>query len=235
VQCVDCVAEGNKGVRQARSTFGGALANRDTLVTKVLIGACIAMYLGQQVMPTNVFYQLALVNGPFPGSFGQGSWWQPITSAFMHGGWLHLLFNMYALWITGQYLEPLLGRLRFTAIYVVSALGGAAGALLLAPAGSVTVGASGAIFGLFAALFVVNRHLGRQTGQIAALIVINFLIGVFYAGISWQAHLGGLVTGALVATAMARGRQGRPAVQWAGTAAVAVLVLAGLGYSASLY
>ncbi|GAB3457723.1 rhomboid family intramembrane serine protease [Kineococcus endophyticus] len=235
VQCVDCVAEGNKGVRQARTTFGGVLSNRDTLVTKVLIGACLLMYLGQQVMPTNVFYQVALVNGPFPGSFGQGSWWQPVTSAFMHGGVLHLLFNMYALWITGQYLEPLLGRVRFSALYLVSALGGAVGALLLAPAGTVTVGASGAIFGLFAALFVVNRHLGRQTGQIVVLIVINFLIGVFYAGISWQGHLGGLVTGALVATAMARGRQGNPVVQWAGTAAVALFVLAGLGYAAALY
>ena len=234
VQCVDCVAEGNKGVRRARTTFGGALSNRDTLVTKVLIGACLLMFLAQQVMPTNVFYQLALVNGPFPGSFGQGSWWQPLTAALMHGGLLHLLLNMYALWVTGQYLEPLLGRVRFTALYVVSALGGAVGALLLAP-GSVTVGASGAIFGLFAALFVVNRHLGRQTAQIAVLIGINFFIGVFVAGISWQAHLGGLVTGALVAMAMARGRRGNPVVQWAGTAAVALLVLAGLGYCATLY
>ncbi|MEZ0493351.1 rhomboid family intramembrane serine protease [Kineococcus sp. TBRC 1896] len=235
VQCVDCVAEGNKGVRQARTTFGGVLSNRDTLVTKVLIGACLLVFLAQQVMPTIVFYQLALVNGPFPGSFAQGAWWQPVTSAFLHGGVLHLLFNMYALWICGQYLEPLLGRVRFTALYVVSALGGAVGALLLGAAGSATVGASGAIFGLFAALFVVNRHLGRQTGQIAVLIGLNFFIGVFVAGISWQAHLGGLVTGALVATAMARGRRGHPVVQWAGTAVVAVLVLAGLGYGAALY
>ncbi|MEZ0163150.1 rhomboid family intramembrane serine protease [Kineococcus sp. LSe6-4] len=236
IQCVDCVAEGNKGVRQARTTFGGALSNRDTLVTKVVIGACLLMFLAQQVMPTNVFYQLALVNGPFLGSFAQGSWWQPVTSAFLHAGVLHLLLNMYALWICGQYLEQLLGRLRFTALYAVSALGGAVGGLVLpGTAGSVMVGASGAIFGLFAALFVVNRHLGRQTGQIAVLIGLNFFIGVFVAGISWQAHLGGLVTGALVAAAMARGRRGNAVVQWAGTAAVAVLVLAGLAYGAALY
>lgn len=236
VQCVDCVAEGNKGVRQARTTFGGVLSNRDTLVTKVIIGACIVMFLAKQVMPVRLFNELSLINGNYDVAFSNGLWWQPITSAFLHGGLLHLLFNMYALWICGQYLEPLLGRVRFIALYVISALGGAVGGLLLpGTADSQMVGASGAVFGLFAALFVVNRHLGRQTGQIAALIVINFLIGVFYAGISWQAHLGGLVTGALVATAMARGRRGNPVVQWAGTAAVAVLVLAGLGYGATLY
>lgn len=235
IQCVDCVAEANQGVRQARSTFGGALASRDTLVTKVIIGICLVVFLAQKVLPAYAVSDLALVDGVYSNSFARGMWWQPVTSAFLHGNTLHLLFNMYALWITGQYLEPLLGRVRFTALYLVSALGGSAGALLLSTTAGSTVGASGAIFGLFAAMFVVNRHLGRQTGQILALILINFLIGVFYAGISWQGHLGGLVTGALVATALAAGRRRHPAVQWVGTGAVAVVVLALLGYAATLH
>lgn len=236
VQCVDCVAEGNKGVRQARGTFGGALSNRDTLVTKVVIALCLLMYGAQQVMPQDLYFQLALVNGRYLDAFSNGLWWQPITSAFMHGGLLHLLLNMYAVWITGQYLEPLLGRARFIALYVVSALGGAVGGLLLpGTADSVMVGASGAIFGLFAAMFVVNRHLGRQTTQIAVLIAINFLVGVFYAGISWQAHLGGLVTGAAVAAFMARGRRGKPVLQWSGTAGVTAVVLALLTYAAARF
>ncbi|WP_432544501.1 rhomboid family intramembrane serine protease [Kineococcus sp. SYSU DK002] len=234
VQCVDCVAEAAKGVRQPRSTFGGVLRSRDTVVTKVLIGACLVMFAGRYVLPSSVYDWLPLVNGYYANAFGPGTWWQPLTSAFLHGSPLHLLLNMYALWITGQYLEPLLGRVRFVALYVLSALGGAVGGLLLPfTANSSLVGASGAIFGLFAALLVVNRQLGRQTGQIAALIVVNFLVGVFVAGISWQAHLGGLVTGALVATALARGRRGRRAVQWAGTGAVAVVVLALLAYAAT--
>ncbi|WP_432561935.1 rhomboid family intramembrane serine protease [Kineococcus sp. SYSU DK003] len=234
VQCVDCVAEGNKGVRQPRGTFGGALSSRDTLVTKVLIGACLVMFAGRYVLPGSVYDWLPLVNGYYLNAFSPDTWWQPITSAFLHGGVLHLLLNVYALWITGQYLEPLLGRARFTALYVVSALGGAAGGLLLpGTEDSTLVGASGAIFGLFAALFVVNRHLGRQTGQIAALIAINFFIGVFVANISWQAHLGGLLTGAAVAACMARGRRGKPLVQWVGTGAVALVVLGLLAYAAT--
>jgi membrane associated rhomboid family serine protease len=236
IQCVDCVAEANKGVRQARGTFGGALSSRDTLVTKLFIGICLVVFGAQQVMPASLEAQLSLINGRYLDAFSNGLWWQPVTSAFMHASVIHLLFNMYALWITGQYLEPLLGRARFVALYLVSALGGAVGGLLLpGTEDSAMVGASGAIFGLFAALFVVNRHLGRQTTQIAVLIVINFLIGVFYAGISWQAHLGGLVTGAAVAAVMARGRRGNPAVQWIGTGAIALVVVAALGYAATLY
>jgi membrane associated rhomboid family serine protease len=209
------------------------LRSGDTVVTKVLIAICLLGYLAGRVMPDELFYRLALLDGPFPEAFGSGNWWQPVTAAFLHAGFVHLLFNAYALWVTGQYLEPLLGRLRFSALFLVSVLGGAAAVLLLGTPGSVTVGASGGIFGLFAALFVINRHLGRQTGQIAALIVINFLIGVFVANISWQGHLGGLISGALVATAMARGRKGNPALQWGGTAAVAVVAVALLIHAAT--
>jgi membrane associated rhomboid family serine protease len=237
VQCVDCVAEGSQGVRQARSTFGGVLRDRDTVVTKVVVGLCLLVFAARYVLPDSTWDYLGLVNADntiYVNAFGPRTWWEPLTSAFLHAGLVHVLFNTYALWITGQYLEPLLGRVRFTALYVLSALGGAVGGLLLpGTAGSTLVGASGAIFGLFAALLVVNRHLGRRTGQIAGLIVVNFLIGVFVAGISWQAHLGGMVTGALVATAMARGRRGRASLQWAGTGAVAVVVLGLLAYAAT--
>ncbi|WP_432519584.1 rhomboid family intramembrane serine protease [Kineococcus sp. SYSU DK006] len=234
VQCVDCVAEAARTVRAPRTTFGGALRTRDTAVTKVLIAACLVAFAGQYVLPPQVYAWLPLVNGPYENAFGPGTWWQPLTSAFLHGGLLHLLLNTYALWITGQYLEPILGRLRFTALYVLSALGGAAGALLLPfTAYSVLVGASGAIFGLFAALFVVNRHLGRQTGQIVGLIVVNFAIGVLVAGISWQAHLGGLLTGAAVSWVLARGRRGDAVLQWSGLAVVAVVLVALLGYAAT--
>ena len=234
VQCVDCVAEAARTVRAPRTTFGGALRSRDTAVTKVLIAVCLVMFGARYVLPEQVYFQLALVNGLFYGAFGPQTWWQPLTSAFLHGSLLHLLFNVYALWIAGQYLEPILGRLRFVALYALSALGGAAGALLLPlTANSVLVGASGAVFGLFAALFVVNRHLGRQTGQIVGLIVVNFAIGVLVAGISWQAHLGGLLTGAVVSWVLARGRRGNPALQWSGLAVVALVLLALLGYAAT--
>ncbi|GAB3225805.1 rhomboid family intramembrane serine protease [Kineococcus gypseus] len=234
VQCVDCVAEGNRTVRQGRTTLGGAVRGRDTLVTRSLVVACLVLFAARYVLPDEVYYYLPLVNEPrYLNGFGPGTWWQPLTSAFLHASPLHLLFNLYALWLVGQYLEPLLGRARFAAVYLLSALGGAAGGLLLpGTAGTSLVGASGAVFGLFAALLTVNRHLGRQTRQITALIAVNFLLGVFIPGISWQAHLGGLLTGFAVSALLVRTRRRGPGTQWAGLAAVAVVVLGLLALAA---
>jgi len=115
------------------------------------------------------------------------------------------VFNLLCLWQIGPYLEGLLGRLRFLVLYLVCAVGGSAGFLLLAspptaadPIGSWTtgmVGASGAVFGLFGALLVLNRHLGRSTAGIGVIILINAVFGFIYPGIAWQAHLGGFLTG----------------------------------------
>ena len=148
---------------------------------------------------------------------GQREPWRFLTAAFVHDPsvsdiW-HIGFNMYALWVIGQYLEPLLGRARFLAIYLISGIGGSVGYLLLASAprsvadqGSgwltPTVGASGAIFGLFAALFVLNRHLGRSTSGLIVLFVINAAIPFVMPNVAWQAHVGGLVTGAACAAAV---------------------------------
>ncbi|MGI4895569.1 MAG: rhomboid family intramembrane serine protease [Janthinobacterium lividum] len=223
-------------MRSARTTFGGAVRSGDTVVTKVVIVLCVLMYGVRSVLPYDSYLQLELVNypGAYPESFGAGNWWQPLTSAFLHAGLLHLLFNMYALWVTGQYLEPLLGRARFAALYLLSALGGAAGGLLLpGTANTLMVGASGAVFGLFAALLVVNRQLGRQTGQVVGLIVVNLVIGFVVPGISWQAHLGGLLTGGVVAVLLARSRGKSVGVQWLGVVAVAIVVLALLGVAAT--
>ena len=133
-----------------------------------------------------------------------------LTSAFLHsqGFLLHIVLNMYTLWIFGQILEPLLGHVRFLAIYLLSAVGGSVGFLLLTPVYPVNgpvglVGASGAIFGLFGALLVVQRQRGGEVRQLLVLIAINGVIGFMVPQIAWQAHLGGLVTGALSAAVIA--------------------------------
>jgi membrane associated rhomboid family serine protease len=132
-----------------------------------------------------------------------------LTSAFLHStSVLHILFNMYALWITGPFLEQMLGRVRFVALYVLAAVGGSVGALLLADPMSQSwfqpiVGASGAVFGLFGAILLVLRKLGRNAAQILVLIGINFAIGFVVSGIAWQAHLGGLVVGLALGAAYA--------------------------------
>jgi len=206
IQCVDCVREGQKSMRVPRTQFG-AKATQDgrPVVTLTIIGICVAVWLLQRVSD-QVTAQLAFVP-----ALGATEPWRFLTAAFAHspGQLLHILFNMYALWILGQYLEPMLGRLRFAALYLVSALGGSVSFLLLAfpltAAGlpndswvTAVVGASGAVFGLFGALIVFNRHLGRSSRQLYILLAINAVIG-FVPGIAWQAHVGGFVTGAAVA------------------------------------
>jgi membrane associated rhomboid family serine protease len=207
VQCVDCVREGAKTVRTGRTVFGGAATGRP-VVTYALIGICAVVYAAELLSP-DVFQALA-----FSPSTGAQEPWRALTAAFLHSPqmFLHIVFNMLCLWQIGPYLESLLGRLRFTLLYLVTAVGGSAGFLLLAaapPAGTLpsiadevapqwftgVVGASGAVFGLFAALLVLNRHLGRSTAGIGVVILINAVFGFIYPGIAWQAHLGGFVTG----------------------------------------
>ncbi|MFJ2368120.1 rhomboid family intramembrane serine protease [Microbacterium sp. NPDC087665] len=124
--------------------------------------------------------------------------WRLLTALFVHGGFIHLALNMLALWLIGQSLEPMLGRARFLALYLISGLGGSVMVALIAP-GQLTVGASGAIFGMMAALLIIGRHIGANVTGLLVILGVNFAFGFFNSGISWQAHLGGAIVGALVA------------------------------------
>ena len=126
-----------------------------------------------------------------------------ITSAFLHNGITHILFNMFALFVVGPPLEIWLGRLRFSALYLLSALGGSVVIYLFSPLDAATEGASGAVFGLFAATFVVAKKVNVDIRWVVIMIVINLVITFTVPSISWQGHLGGLVTGGLVALAYA--------------------------------
>jgi membrane associated rhomboid family serine protease len=207
IQCVDCVREGQKSVRSARTQFGGKVSTQGRpVVTLTIIVICVVVWLAQKASPT---FSDALAFWP-PAARSQP--WRFLTAAFEHdtsaGLPLHILFNMYALWVLGQYIEPMLGHARFAALYLVSAIGGSVGYLVMTspqldPASgamfwTATVGASGAVFGLFGALIVFNRHLGRSSRPLYILLAINAVIG-FVPGIAWQAHVGGFLTGAAVA------------------------------------
>ena len=222
--CVDCVRE---LAGPAPRTAYGAVARPGgrALMTFLLIAACAVVYVLQWAVPNSLVYQeyayATLLTGIEP--------YRMLTAAFLHAQTfiLHILVNMYTLWIFGQALEPLLGRARFLAVYLLSAVGGSVGYFLLTPPnlGGV-VGASGAVFGLFGAMFVVMRQRGGDSRQLLVLIAINAVLGFVVPQIAWQAHLGGLVTGALATAAIAyapRGRH-RSLVQYGGMAAVAVLL-----------
>jgi membrane associated rhomboid family serine protease len=200
-QCVDCVRAGAATVRAPRTIFGGReRASGTPVVSYTLIAVNIVMYMAQSASAS---LERALVLWP-PGVAMDGEIWRIFTSAFLHYGPAHLLFNMLALWIIGPPLERWLGRSRFVALYILSALGGGVLVYLLAPLNSATAGASGAIFGLFGATFVVGKRLDLDVRGVIALIAINlaftFVVpAVSSQQISWQGHVGGLLTGALVA------------------------------------
>ena len=135
--------------------------------------------------------------------------WRMLSSGFVHDwtGPIHILFNSYAIWIFGRQLEPMLGPLRFLVLYLTSIVGGSVAVLWLSDPVVPVVGASGALFGLMAAFFVIIRATGGNASQLFGLIAINFALGFFVSGISWEGHLGGMVAGFLIAFVYARTRR----------------------------
>jgi membrane associated rhomboid family serine protease len=231
-QCVDCVNEMRRSTPVVRSAYGGAISTGRPLATYVLIGLCALVYVLQWLIPGSVVEeQLAFASVYASPQYGAFEPWRMLTSAFVHsqGFVLHIVLNMYMLWIFGQVLEPVLGRIRFLAVYLLSAIGGSVGFLLLTPVLPATgvEGASGAIFGLFGALLVVQSRRGGDTRQLWILILINGVIGFVVPGIAWQAHLGGLVTGGLCAAVIAFAPRGprQALLQTAGMAVVAGILL----------
>lgn len=201
-QCPECVNEGKQSVRQARTHFGGRIS-KGSLVTYTLIAVNVVMFVLQH---TSVQMQQDLVL--WPPAVADGQYYRLASSAFLHYGLAHIVFNMWALWAVGPQLEQWLGRLRFGVLYGLSGLGGSVLVYLLSPLNSATAGASGAIFGLFGATFVLFRRLQLDVRGIVGLIVINLVItfvvpAVSSQAISWQGHVGGLVTGTVVAAVFA--------------------------------
>jgi membrane associated rhomboid family serine protease len=197
-QCPECVAEGNRGIRQAKSTFGGDVV-RTPLVTYAILVVNVLVF-GVQYLDGRLTSQLDML--PLGVAAGD-EYYRLITAAFLHGSIFHILFNSWALYVVGAYLERAFGHVRYLALYLISALGGSVLGLWLDPLTQSTVGASGAIFGLFGAVFVVGRRLNLDVRGIAVLIVINLAITFLVPGISWTGHIGGLVVGSLLAGAMA--------------------------------
>ena len=233
-QCPECVKSGNKEVRTARTVFGGRVTDDPGWVSKVLIAVNVVAYVLQQVSDdfTRRFYDIGAVPPPPFGDpvigVAAGEYYRLLTSAFLHGGIVHLLLNMYALYLFGPQLEAALGRLRFIVLYVVSALGGSALSYAFASPVQPSLGASGAVFGLLGAYLVINRRLGRSNTPVLMLLAINLAYGFLVPNIDWRAHLGGLVTGGLVAASIAYAPAPRRNLVQAAGIALIVLVMVGI-------
>jgi membrane associated rhomboid family serine protease len=234
--CPDDVAAGAKTVRQGRTVFGGRVSGDTSRVSIVLVALNVVVFVFGLLVGERSL-QEAYGNLPGPvllsdggiGGVVTGEYYRLLTAAFLHAGIFHLAMNMFALATLGPTLESALGRTRFLALYVLSALGGSTLSFLLSSPGQLGVGASGAIFGLFGAYYVVVRKLGGETRQIVTLLVINLVITFAIPIIDWRAHLGGLVTGALIAAALAYVPRGpRRGQLQAAACAVLLVVLVGL-------
>jgi membrane associated rhomboid family serine protease len=205
VHCPECMKESRQSAPRTRPavvTSVRRLAQPGTpVVTYAVMALCVLIFAaeaatGQLVSQSGSPIYSALAYYP-PLTAAEP--WRMITSLFVHGSILHILFNMYSLFILGPELERMVGRWRFAALFLLSGLGGSVAVLLSAP-NYVVIGASGAIFGLFGAYFVIARHLGGNSRQLVIVIVINLVIGFIVPGIAWQAHVGGLVAFVLVRT-----------------------------------
>ena len=196
-QCPNCAAVSNpRGTRPVTNrTMGSGLTGLPP-VTRWILFACVGLYLYGFLLGRSD--ELAVKYGMFPIGIAEGQWWRLLTATFLHAGLLHILFNMYALYILGPGLERYLGSKRFASLYFLSALGGSAASFWFSNPSTLAVGASGAIFGLLTATIVIGQHLRNDVSQLIVLLIINAVIG-FSGGIDWRAHFGGAIVGASVA------------------------------------
>jgi membrane associated rhomboid family serine protease len=238
-QCPECVAEGRKTIRPVKTVYGGAVRRGGIDATRILIGINVAMFIitaasGAGVLSgsgtSSVYDRFALR----PPQVAAGEWYRLVSSMFLHFGFLHIGFNMWALFVIGTPLERLLGRLRFVVIYFLAGLGGGLLSFAFGPVDEFAAGASGAIFGLFGAFYVVNRQRGLETGPIVGLIAINLVFSFTFSGIDWRGHVGGLVVGSLVAAAFVFVPSGPNRDRLQAVACVGIaLVLVGSGFAAA--
>ena len=196
-QCVDCVQAGVRSMPQPTTVAGATIRTGTPVMSYGLIATNVAVFLMQlatpALTPRFALQPLAVAKAD--------QFFRLFSSAFMHYGIVHILFNMYALYVLGPPLERHLGRLRFTSLYLLSALGGSVAVYLFSDPRSATVGASGAIFGLFGATAVAYKRFNLDMRWLIGLIVVNLVLTFSIPNISWQGHMGGVVTGALVAAA----------------------------------
>jgi membrane associated rhomboid family serine protease len=236
-QCVECIKAGNQGARRAVGMFGGS-PSRGARVTYTIMAINVVLYVVLLARP-NLANDWAMLGGARDPSNGQlvgvafGQWYRVLTSAFLPPtgglGLLDIAFNLWALWIVGPAVERVLGPVRFLGVYLASAVGGALSFYLLVPPYQGALGASGAIFGLFGAWFVLAKRMGVDWRPVVTLIVLNLVIGFVGASyIAWQDHIGGLVTGIVITAAYAYApRKNRAVIQGAATVVVFALLILG--------
>lgn len=239
--CVDCLQQDRRSAPQVRTVAGAPAGNAPRpLVTYALIALNLVVFGVTAAQANSVVdnqrSRLFLEWVLFPPAVADGEWWRVLGSGFLHYGPLHLLVNMFALYVVGRDCELVLGRVRYLLVYLVALLGGSAGVMLFAQ-DSLTAGASGAVYGLFGAVTVVLIRLRQSPNQMLIVIGINVIISLSLPGISLWGHLGGLAAGTVATLGVlflpqwvgAKSPQAARTIGWVSLAAVGLGALAVIG------
>ncbi|MEU2766476.1 rhomboid family intramembrane serine protease [Streptomyces diastaticus] len=236
--CPECVRRssgtGSSAMNAPRTIAGGTLAADPRLITKILLGINAAVFVAILALNDEFVTHLMLVGAFPPPEFGwepvmgvaAGEWYRLVTSMFAHQEFLHFASNMLLLWWLGGPLEAALGRVRYLALYLVSGLAGSALTYVVAAPQQPSLGASGAVFGLMGATVILMRRLNQDLRPVLVLVALNLVFTLLAPRIAWEAHVGGLVAGAVIGYAMVHAPRGRRAlVQWGACGAVLAVVL----------
>ncbi len=246
-QCPDCVRTGSgtghgRAANQPRTIAGGSVRADSYQVTKILVAVNAAVFVAVLVLGSRFVDETLLIGYALNPQLGEivgvadGEWYRLITSVFLHEEVTHILFNLVGLWWLGRIVEPELGRSRFLAVYLLSGLGGSALAYVIDAPNQGSLGASGAIYGLIGAFAVLARRKNLDMRPVIAIVVISLIFTFNRSGISWEGHIGGLVTGALVTLGLVFAPRGRRTLVQAATcvAMFAVILVAVIVRTASL-
>ncbi|MEV0651027.1 rhomboid family intramembrane serine protease [Phytomonospora sp. NPDC050363] len=240
--------EGRRTVRRAAGSFGGGVVAKTEYVTFTLIALNVAIFLldailskgsslggfgiggGSGFSPIQLYGAVLGVSAESGGTVytgvSEGAYYRLLSADFVHFGLLHIGLNMWALYVLGRYLERTLGHIRFAALYLVAGIGGNVAVYLFSSPLQLSAGASTSIFGLFVAVFFINRKLGRETTSIVVLLVINVMATFWISSISIAGHIGGLVTGAILSLGLAYAPRGKRTLVQAGVFVFVLIVLA---------
>ncbi|KQX09580.1 Rhomboid family protein [Streptomyces sp. Root431] len=238
-QCPDCVRNGSgtghaADANQPRTLAGGRVAADDRLVTKILIGINLAVYLMVLLFGQRFVDELVLIGYAYMPSLGEvvgvadGEWYRLLTSTVLHQEVWHILFNVLGLWVIGGIVEPELGRIRFAALCLLSGLSGSVLAYLVAAQNQPSLGASGVVYGLIGAWVVLARRKRHDMRPVVLFVALSLLMTFTRPGISWEAHVGGLVGGALVTYALVHAPRARRDLVQYGACGLLLLIDLGL-------
>ncbi|MGW6390572.1 rhomboid family intramembrane serine protease [Streptomyces sp. NPDC055103] len=238
-QCPDCVRNGSgtghaAGANQPRTLAGGRVATDGHLVTKILIGINLAVYLLVLVLGDRFVDELVLIGYAYSPALGEvvgvadGEWYRLLTSTVLHQAVWHILFNVLGLWVIGGIVEPELGRIRYAALCLLSGLSGSVLAYLVASQAQPSLGASGVVYGLIGAWVVLARRKRHDMRPVILFVALSLLMTFTRPGISWEAHVGGLVAGVLVTYALVHAPRARRDLVQYGACGVLLLLDVGL-------